>query len=552
MGAVVTVRVRSRRLREARILIGVTLVMLVGMVVAEMAGLLAVTRLVEEEARRAASAAAQALAGQIAGGEAPRFSAALRTEGWGLAVLNGGQVVESAGVAGPEASPWWPWASRAEWERLGRPVAGPLASAGGSVLVAYQPLADGRVVRALVPVAGAGAVGRWRTVGAAIAVLVAVCGGLLAWALVARVLAPYRELLAEAVRVTGGPRNEAEDRFLVETFRDTVRRLEESEAALRRRADELELLAGVLTRGSSAGVVITEPGGSVRAANPEALALVPALSVGGPLPPLLAAAPRGARLGGRMVEVRRLPLLAASGEAQGEVLFLSDRTGVEALERALAEREQMAGLGELAAGMAHELRNALATVRGYLRLLPGARPEESARFLAAINDEAEGVAQLLDRFLRFAQPHELRREPLDVVALVEEAAGKVRAAFPTVDIRVEAIAAAATGDALALGVVVENLLRNAAEAAGRGGLVTARVERAPEAVRVVIEDDGPGVPAELRDRLFLPFVSSKPSGGLGLALARRFARLHGGDVEYEPRQGGGARFAVWLPRQGVV
>jgi signal transduction histidine kinase len=551
MGAVVTVRVRSRRLREARILIGATLVMLVGMVAAEMAGLLAVTRLVEEEARRAANAAAQVLAGQIAGGETPRFSAALRTEGWGLAVLNGRQVTESVGVVGPETSPWWPWSSRAEWEDLGRPVAGPFALTEGNVLVAYQPLADGRVVRALVPVAGAGAVGRWRTVGAGLAVVVAACGGLLAWALIARVLAPYRELLAEAVRVTGGPRNEAEDRFLVETFRDTVRRLEESEAALRRRADELELLAGVLTRGSSAGVVITEPGGSVRAANPEALALVPALAVGAPLPPLLAAAPRGVRLDGRMIEVRRLPLLAASGETQGEVLFLSDRTGVEALERALAEREQMAGLGELAAGMAHELRNALATVRGYLRLLPGAEPEDSARFVKAINGEAEGVAQLLDRFLRFAQPHELRRETLDIAALVDEAARKVRTAFPEVDVRVEIAHATAAGDALALGVVVENLLRNAAEAAGAGGVVTARVENAADAVRVVIEDNGPGVPAELRDRMFQPFVSSKPSGGLGLALARRFARLHGGDVEYEPRSSGGARFTVWLPRQEV-
>ena len=82
------------------------------------------------------------------------------------------------------------------------------------------------------------------------------------------VAAPYRELLAEAVRVTGGPKGESEDRFLVETFHDTVRRLEESEAALRRRADELEVLADVLTRGSDAGVVITEPGGGVRAANP--------------------------------------------------------------------------------------------------------------------------------------------------------------------------------------------------------------------------------------------------------------------------------------------
>ncbi len=239
-----------------------------------------------------------------------------------------------------------------------------------------------------------------------------------------------------------------------------------------------------------------------------------------------------------MVEVRRLPLLAASGEAQGEVVFLTDRTGVEALERALAEREQMAALGELAAGMAHELRNALATMRGYLRLLPGAHPEESARFVAAINDEAEGVAQLLDRFLRFAQPHELRREPLDLAALVEEAACKVRAAFPAVDVRVEAAPAAAVGDALALGVVVENLLRNAAEAVGRGGLGDG-AGRGPARrwcgswSRTTV----PACPRTCASACSCPFVSSKPSGGLGLALARRFARLHGGDVEYEPRAG---------------
>jgi signal transduction histidine kinase len=553
VGASVKSGLPSRRFREARLLIGATLVMLVGMVVAEMAGVFVVTRLVEEEARRAALATTQVLAGRIAGGEAPRFSAGLRTEGWGLVILQDGKILERIGVTGPDVPAWWPWTSRTEWERRGQLVAGPVTTAAGNVLVAYQPLADGRVVRAVVPVSGAGAVGRWRSVGAVLGFAVALGGGLVAWALIARVLAPYRELLAEAVRVTGGPRGEAEDRFLVETFRDTVRRLEQSEAALRRRADELEVLAGVLTRGSSAGVVITEPGGSVRAANPAAHEVVPSLRVGEPIPAPLAEARREARLGGRVVEVRRLPLLAAGGETQGEVVFLADRTGVEALERALAEREQMAGLGELAAGMAHELRNALTTMRGYIRLLPGAGPDEGARFIAAINEEAESLVDILERFLRFAQPRDLRREPVDLMALVEEAAGRVRAAFPAVPVSVAGTSAVVVGDSLALAVVVENLLRNGVEAASTtGGSVAVHVEATTVAVRVVFEDDGPGVADEVRERIFLPFFSSKPSGGLGLALARRFARLHGGDVEHEQREGGGARFVVWLPRQGVT
>jgi signal transduction histidine kinase len=544
-------RLPSRRFREAQLLIGAALLMLVGMVVAEMVGMLAVVRVVEEEARRASVAAAQLLASRVAGGESTRYVAGLREEGWGLAVMSDGRAVERIGEAGPVKPAWWPWTSRSEWERTGHAVAGPLPFAGRQVLVAYQPLADGRVVRSVVPVPR---VVSWlRGVGAVLAVAVAVGGGLLVWALITRVLAPYRELLAEAVRVTRGPGEEAEDRFLVETFRGTVRRLELSEAALRRRADDLEVLAEVLTRGSTAGVVITDPGGKVRAANAAALDLVPGLAVGGVLPQGLSEGERDRRLGKGVVEVRRLPLLAADDSAQGEVIFLTDRTVVESLERALAEREQMAALGELAAGMTHELRNALATMRGYLRLLPDAAREDRDRFAAAINDEAEGLSALLDRFLRFAQPWELRRAPVEVRELVEETARKVRTAFPGVTLTVEGEPAGAFGDALALSVVVENLLRNAAEAvAAKGGRVLARVETSPGLARVVVEDDGPGVSDELRDRLFLPFVSSKPSGGLGLALARRFARLHGGDVEHEPRSGGGSRFLFWLPRQGVA
>jgi signal transduction histidine kinase len=543
----------SRRFREAQLLIGAALVMLVAMVVVEMVGMLAVARLVEEEARRASMAAAQLFASRIAGGESARFVAALRQERWGVVLFGDGRVLERVGEAGPSEPAWWPWSSRAEWERAGERVAGPLPAGGGRVLVAYQPLADGRVVRAVVPISGAGAAARLRWVGASLAVVVAMGGGLLAWALIARVLAPYRELLAEASRVTRGPAEGAEDRFLVETFRETVRRLEVSEAALRRRADDLEALAEVLTRGSAAGVVITDPRRRVVAANTAAAELVPTLTVGGALPAALAGAAASTRLGGRILEVRRLPLLATTGNAQGEVLFLTDRTSVEALERALAEHEQMAALGELAAGMTHELRNALATIRGYLRLLPDAQRDERARFVAAINDEAEGLAELLDRFLRFAQPRELRREPVEVLDLVGEAATKVRAAFPGVAVAVEGGAATVFGDALALGVVIENLVRNAAEAVSpQAGAVSARVETSAGVVRVVIEDDGPGVSEDLKARLFVPFASSKPSGGLGLALARRFARLHGGDVEYEPRPGGGSRFLVWLPRQGVT
>jgi signal transduction histidine kinase len=291
----------------------------------------------------------------------------------------------------------------------------------------------------------------------------------------------------------------------------------------------------------------------VRAGNPRAEELIgAALTPGEPVPGVLHAAGR-IRLGERVVGVRRIPLLSSSGATQGEVLFLADTTQLDALERALAEREQMATLGELSAGTAHELRNALATMKGYLRLLPGADAGEQGRYLGAIDDEMAAVGTVLDRFLRFAQPHELRRERLDLLALAGETAAKLRPSFPAVTLDVRGEPATVSGDALALAVVLENLLRNAAEAAGQGGgHVDVRVESPSTVARVVVEDDGPGVSPEIGERLFAPFVSTKPSGGLGLALARRFARLHGGEVEHEPRAGGGARFVLRLPRGGVA
>jgi signal transduction histidine kinase len=542
----------ARRFRETQWLIIATLLILVAMVVVELEGMVTVAGAAEEEARRGAQAAAAVIGAELSTERGMTFHSQPR-EGLGVALLAHDRVVSRAGSAGPETPAWWPWASRGEWERAGKPVAGPVRLPVGQVMVAYQPLDDVRVARVVLRVASAPLLGRWRWVGAGLALLVAGAGGLLAIRLLGRVVAPYRDLLAEASRVSEAPANLAEDRFLIETFRDAVRRLEASEAALRRRADELEVLADVLTRESSAGVIIADEGGRVRAANATAEALIgERLPLGEPIPLPIREASGRLRLGARIIGVRRFPLHQPSGAAQGEVLFLADTTHLDALEKALAEREQMALIGELSAGMAHELRNALATISGYLRLLVGAEPHEQARYAAAIGDETGTLATILERFMRFAQPNELAREPVDLRAVAEESVARVRSAFPHASIAVEGPAACVEGDPLALGVVVENLVRNAAEASEQcGAAVTVTVEPDAGSVAVVVEDEGPGVSPEVADRLFSPFVSTKPSGGLGLALARRFARLHGGDVELESRGARGARFVLRVPRGGV-
>jgi signal transduction histidine kinase len=210
----------------------------------------------------------------------------------------------------------------------------------------------------------------------------------------------------------------------------------------------------------------------------------------------------------------------------------------------------MAALGELAAGLTHELRNALATISGYVRLLEAAEGEARARYLAAVGREATSLGTVLERFLRFAEPRELRREPVDLVSLAGDVASRVVAALPGTKVTVAGVAAPLRVDRLAVGVAIENLVRNAVEAvAATGGSVSLSISADRSRAVVEVEDDGPGVGDDVRGRLFSPFATSKSSGGLGLALARRLARLHGGDVTYEPRASGGSRFTLVLPRE---
>jgi signal transduction histidine kinase len=265
------------------------------------------------------------------------------------------------------------------------------------------------------------------------------------------------------------------------------------------------------------------------------------------------------------------PLRRDDGAARGYLVLFADLT--EARRRAEESRltDRLATLGEMAAGVAHELRNSLATLRGYLTLIERRPDEESiADFLAEIRRESDHLQRVLEDFLAFARPGTARLQLFSMQALAHRAAADPALAGVEVAVRAggrqvssapepaakPAAEAPLLGDPQLIERALRNVLHNAAQAereAGRRGPIEVTVDDQPAGVEVTVADRGQGIPAELRDRLFHPFATGRAGGvGLGLALAHRIVTLHGGRIRLEDRPDGGTLALLYFSRDTFV
>jgi PAS domain S-box-containing protein len=243
------------------------------------------------------------------------------------------------------------------------------------------------------------------------------------------------------------------------------------------------------------------------------------------------------------------------GGRPGHVLaILYDVTERRLATERLIEQEGLARLGALAAVVAHEVRNPLAAARGALQVIgPRVESEGDRRILGDVVERLTQLDGLVDDILLYARPRPLVLQDTDLMGLVERAISELAGDPQTAGVEVALVGSRercpTRVDAGALQRVLLNLLRNAAQAMERRGRILVEVERTEAAVRVRVRDEGPGIPAELREKIFEPFFTTKHKGsGLGLATARRTVELHGGHLLLRPGPSGGTDAIVELPR----
>lgn len=404
-----------------------------------------------------------------------------------------------------------------------------------------------------------------------------------------RIVRPFAEMLEKAREI--GPQEDAsEETYLVETFRRTIDTLKQQEAELQRlhsieksRADELERIVSTLKRSLASGFLALDPDARVIEINDagrsilgiplnrtvsgdalESLRVDPALAaslgeaVASRRPILrdeitIGEAPRETAIGLTLV-----PLFDEADRFLGSIALFTDLTEIRRLERRLRETQTLADLGQIGAGIAHEFRNSLSTIRGYLRLAASEASNSpvGARIDSADREAAE-LSQAVDRLLAFARPMEPRWEMVDLLAVVDAVAQRLRETGAGGPIEIEADGPVEIqGDATLLSRALENLLRNALESNALAGRSNSRVlvRLAAQPVPTLeITDEGVGLGPEEAARVILPFQSTKAGGwGLGLPLARRILILHGAVFEIGPAEGGGARVRATFDRNPVV
>lgn len=265
----------------------------------------------------------------------------------------------------------------------------------------------------------------------------------------------------------------------------------------------------------------------------------------------------GREVQGRRKDGTTFPLHLSVSEVviEGERKFtgiLHDLTDRVQMEEALRERAALAQLGEMAAIIAHEVKNPLAGIRGAIQVFGNRMkpPGVDARILPEIVARIDALDRMMRDLLLFARPPEPNREPVDLVPLVEVTASLLTRdpVLCNVTVEIEGAVPPVAADPAMLQVVFQNLLINSAHAMEGTGQIKVAVKLVGTVCEIAVVDAGPGIPVEVRQKVFMPFFTTKARGsGLGLPTVKRFVEAHHGEITIECPPTGGTTVLIRLP-----
>lgn len=426
-------------------------------------------------------------------------------------------------------------------------------------------------------------------------------------------LRPYRQLVGEAEKasIESKPhKSKDEAEFVLETFQSVVGQLQEQRKELEqlstqasKRADSAERFSERIVASVPSGLIAFDGSGRSMVINGPGRTLLQheQAELGQPVATLLKNIPQLAEMVEQclksgtlyrreeieMVTTEKLtrrigatvaPIDLARGDGErGALCLLTDITEVTQLREQVALKKNLESLGEMSAGLAHEFKNAIATLHGYAQLLQSSELDEKGDVAASsLLNEVRNLSDMVTSFLNFARPQPLQLDEVSVSELINDCADELRPLFAERNVELVLTGTAeftftpANGDAETqnagslvlradermLRQALLNVMRNAAEAIPRDQtkrcvevIVASEADQSGRDWAVIeIKDSGEGVPTSDLQRIFIPFFTTKASGhGVGLALAHRVITQHGGSLGVANSKDGGAVFTIRLP-----
>ncbi len=383
----------------------------------------------------------------------------------------------------------------------------------------------------------------------------------------------------ERLKTTGENKEGSEIGFVVDTFHDLVAKLKEKENELEKlrafaeeKAVRMEAYNENILQSVPSGVISVDNSNTITSMNHAAERILgidasKAIEMGfaevfrEPLTTLLSIDKTISRAeysyttdGGRHIwlGITTSQLKNTSDEKIGIIFVFTDLTDIKALQSQVELKQRLSQLGEMSAGISHELRNSMSVISGYAKLLRKRVNAPNIKTVDEIQSEIERMDRIISDLLDFAKPTFLNAEQVVLNELINETATSIIGSNESIDIVVNCDSPfSIKADTLLLRQAFTNLLVNAIDAMPDGGKIEIGISSLNGKAEISVKDSGAGIPEEVRPKIFLPFFTTKQEGtGLGLALVQKIIVSHSGSIDVASKEGEGAVFRIVLPLGG--